>query len=95
MPTAFLLLLPLTKFLKVIDQILPSVNKLLSPQGLFYLLCIRENDPGDNCFSLCLFTLVHPDEIITRLKENMVGEVILQRRANNEHLMVLRFNHRH
>lgn len=35
------------------------------------------------------------DEIISVLKENMVGEVILQRRANNEHLMVLRFNHRH
>lgn len=39
----------LYKFLKVIDQLLPSVNKLLSPQGLFYLLCVRENKPGDKC----------------------------------------------
>ena len=28
------------------------------------------------------------------LKENMSNELILQRRANNEHLMVLRFNHK-
>ena len=34
------------------------------------------------------------DEIISTLQDNMVGEIILQRRANNEQLMVLRFSHR-
>ena len=42
-------LLSLIKVLKVINQLLPTVNKLLSPQGLLYLLCIRENKPGDKC----------------------------------------------
>lgn len=48
-----------------------------------------------NAFDFCLFTnTLRTDEIISILKQNMAGEITLQRRANNEHLMVLRFSHK-
>ncbi|XP_065897923.1 methyltransferase N6AMT1-like isoform X3 [Dysidea avara] len=68
-----------TPLQEVIDRLLPAVNKLLSPQGLFYLLCVKENKP---------------DEIMATLQtDNISGCVAMQRRAHNEFLMVLRFNH--
>ncbi|XP_065897922.1 methyltransferase N6AMT1-like isoform X2 [Dysidea avara] len=48
-------------------------------EGLFYLLCVKENKP---------------DEIMATLQtDNISGCVAMQRRAHNEFLMVLRFNH--
>jgi len=81
----------------VIDRLLPAVNKLLSPQGLFYILCVKENKPGViglqyEVFFICLFTIL--DEIMATLeRDNISGSVTMQRRAYNEFLMVVRFNH--
>ncbi|XP_034033097.1 methyltransferase N6AMT1-like isoform X2 [Thalassophryne amazonica] len=63
---------------EVTDRFLPVVSQLLSPEGLFYLITIAENDP---------------EEIICLLgKHGLRGESCLSTRAGNERLSVLRFH---
>lgn len=63
---------------EVIDRFLPLVSKLLSDNGLFYLITIAENDPN---------------EIIQLLsKYGLRGNPCLSTRAGNERLSVLRFH---
>lgn len=33
---------------EVMDRVFPLVPDLLSPEGLFYLVTIKENNPGDH-----------------------------------------------
>ncbi|XP_028318640.1 methyltransferase N6AMT1 isoform X2 [Gouania willdenowi] len=67
-----------TRGREVTDRFLPYVAKLLSRKGLFYLIAIAENDPG---------------EIIALLsKWGLKGESCLTTRAGNERLSVLRFH---
>ncbi|XP_075994506.1 methyltransferase N6AMT1 [Genypterus blacodes] len=63
---------------EVTDRFLPTVARLLSPQGLFYLVTIAENKP---------------EEIIAGLGLcGLKGESCLSTRAGNERLSVLRFH---
>lgn len=65
---------------EVTDKFLPAVAQLLSDQGLFYLVTIAENDPG---------------EIISVLgRSGLAGGPFLSTRAGNERLSVLRFHRR-
>lgn len=65
---------------EVTDRFLPVVPQLLSSQGLFYLITIAENDPG---------------EIICSLDQcGLEGQSVLSTRAGNERLSVLRFQRR-
>mmetsp|Transcript_24998 Transcript_24998/g.67059 ORF Transcript_24998/g.67059 Transcript_24998/m.67059 type:complete len:229 (+) Transcript_24998:241-927(+) len=64
---------------EVLDRLLPTIGAALSPAGLFYLLGVAENEP----------------EEIARLLEaqhGLHGELIAQRRAQNERLWVWRFS---
>eukprot|EP01126_Amoeba_proteus_P025473 TRINITY_DN2541_c0_g1_i28.p1 TRINITY_DN2541_c0_g1~~TRINITY_DN2541_c0_g1_i28.p1 ORF type:complete len:107 (-),score=14.29 TRINITY_DN2541_c0_g1_i28:120-440(-) len=63
---------------QVIDQFLPKVFSLLSTGGCFYLHVIKENRPSDIV------------EILRNFGLKFKG-VLLQRRANNELLHVLKF----
>ena len=61
---------------EVIDRILPKVSELLSPIGVFYLVLVEQNDPG---------------EVSCLLKSNdMYVECILARKAGGERLVVLK-----
>jgi release factor glutamine methyltransferase len=62
---------------QVMDKLFPSIPHLLSPEGVFYLLIIKENEPSD----------------IIQLFENfkMIGSIIMERKIRGEHLYVLRF----
>mmetsp|Transcript_2534 Transcript_2534/g.2498 ORF Transcript_2534/g.2498 Transcript_2534/m.2498 type:complete len:217 (+) Transcript_2534:22-672(+) len=63
----------------IIDKFLPIMQKYLSTNGICYLLLEKENKP---------------DEIREILKEiGMKSQIIIQRRAKNEHLCVLRISH--
>ncbi|XP_068612386.1 methyltransferase N6AMT1 [Brachionichthys hirsutus] len=65
---------------EVTDRLLPVVSRLLSGRGLFYLVAVAENDPG---------------EIVRRLDQaGLVGGAFLSKRAGNERLAVLRFQRR-
>ncbi|KAJ0009370.1 hypothetical protein NQD34_001072 [Periophthalmus magnuspinnatus] len=65
---------------EVVDRLLPVVSKLLSKNGLFYLITIVENNP---------------DEIMSVLGEcGLSGDICLKTRAGNERLSVLRFRWR-
>jgi len=60
----------------VLDRLLPSLEVLLSPRGVFYLLGVRENEP---------------DELIAILAQaGLHATVVAERRAQNERLFVLR-----
>ncbi|XP_078416285.1 methyltransferase N6AMT1 isoform X2 [Cetorhinus maximus] len=62
---------------EVMDRLFPQVSALLSSQGLFYLVTIRENNP---------------EEIIQSLKSSSLkGTVLISRQAGREHLSVLKF----
>ncbi|CAO3620343.1 unnamed protein product [Mucor hiemalis] len=65
---------------EVIDQLLPLVKDILSPQGLFYLLLIEEN---------------RPKEIVEIMKNDykMNAEIILQRRAGREKQFIVKIQH--
>uniref|UniRef100_A0A3Q3WVM8 Methyltransferase HEMK2 n=1 Tax=Mola mola TaxID=94237 RepID=A0A3Q3WVM8_MOLML len=63
---------------EVTDRFLPAVARLLSVDGLFYLVTIAENDP---------------EEIISLLGQcGLKGESFMCKRAGNERLAVLRFH---
>mmetsp|Transcript_22540 Transcript_22540/g.48674 ORF Transcript_22540/g.48674 Transcript_22540/m.48674 type:complete len:246 (-) Transcript_22540:528-1265(-) len=60
----------------VLDRLLPSLSKLLSPRGVFYLLGVRENDPS---------------ELISILAQSgLCAVIVAERRAQNERLFILR-----
>ncbi|KAJ2307216.1 HemK methyltransferase member 2 [Coemansia sp. RSA 2706] len=62
---------------EVLDQLLPQISSLLSPNGRFYLVVIEENKP---------------EEIIDILAQyGLEGKQVLKRRAGREHLSILRF----
>ncbi|XP_031776738.1 methyltransferase N6AMT1 [Nasonia vitripennis] len=62
---------------QVMDRLFPLIPQLLSENGLFYLLVIKENEPHD----------------IIQLFEslNMTGTIVAERKIRGEHLHVLRF----
>ncbi|XP_042863735.1 methyltransferase N6AMT1-like [Penaeus japonicus] len=63
---------------EVLDRLLPSVDALLSPKGLFYLLVLKENDP---------------EEIVSIMDSRGFScECIMRRRTGPENLLVLRFS---
>lgn len=62
---------------EVFNRLLPYVANLLSPQGAFYLVAVKENDPQG---------------IITELREfGLDGEIVHARKAGREYLSILRF----
>uniref|UniRef100_A0A183C5M9 Methyltransferase HEMK2 n=1 Tax=Globodera pallida TaxID=36090 RepID=A0A183C5M9_GLOPA len=63
----------------LLDQLLPHIASILSPNGLFYLVALKENGV---------------DELIstaTRDRLAIEGAVVIERQCRNEHLFVLRF----
>ena len=66
-----------TRGRRVLDRLLPVLGNALSPQGVFYLLGVAENEP---------------DQIAAELKEShgLHSRVIAERRAQNERLFVMR-----
>ncbi|KAL3090837.1 hypothetical protein niasHS_007212 [Heterodera schachtii] len=65
----------------LLDRLLPNVADILSPNGLFYLVALKENGV---------------DELIsttTRERLGIEGTVVMERQCRNEHLFVLRFTH--
>ena len=62
----------------VLDRLLRELRSLLAPNGLFYLLGVKENEP---------------EELGEMMgKEGFTSETIAQRRAQNERLFVMRFS---
>lgn len=62
---------------QVMDRLFPRIPQLLSENGLFYLLVIKENEPHS---------------IIELFRDlNMTGSIITERKIRGEHLHVLRF----
>lgn len=61
-----------------IDQLLPQVHRLLSPGGVFYMVAVQENRPAELMA-----------EALARW--GLRSDVVMHRRARNEHLFVLRF----
>lgn len=62
---------------EVMDQLFPSIPKLLAPGGLFYCVTVKENDISDII------------ELFQGMK--MQGQVISDRKIRGEHLHILRF----
>ncbi|KAI0067954.1 S-adenosyl-L-methionine-dependent methyltransferase [Artomyces pyxidatus] len=63
--------------MRVTDVLLRQVKNLLSPNGRFYLVAVKQNNIPD---------------IQKRMRDDgLQSEVVLQRRAGREHLFVLRF----
>ena len=63
---------------EVLDLLLPVVGKLLSAQGVFYLVVVKENRPDEICDIL--------------LKQGLIATTVLERRSGRERLSILRFN---
>nr|XP_056714123.1 methyltransferase N6AMT1 [Euleptes europaea] len=62
---------------EVMDRLFPVVSDLLSTRGLFYLVTVEENNPG---------------EIIEMLRKcGLKGTKVICRQAGSENLSVLRF----
>uniref|UniRef100_A0A6V7I7S1 Methyltransferase HEMK2 n=1 Tax=Bracon brevicornis TaxID=1563983 RepID=A0A6V7I7S1_9HYME len=62
---------------EVMDRLFPFIPNLLSSQGIFYLVVIKENKPSD---------------IINIFKSfDMAGIVVGERKVRGEHLYILRF----
>ncbi|XP_049282869.1 methyltransferase N6AMT1 [Anopheles funestus] len=60
----------------VIDRVLADLHRLLSPEGIFYLLLLKENKPA---------------EVLKQLQRTKFrGRIIKERRIRGEHLYVLR-----
>lgn len=67
-----------TNGMQVTDKLLGCVGHLLSPNGRFYLVAVKDNDiPGIR------------EQMLN--KHALKSEVVLQRRAGREHLSVIRF----
>uniref|UniRef100_G3MLQ2 Methyltransferase HEMK2 n=1 Tax=Amblyomma maculatum TaxID=34609 RepID=G3MLQ2_AMBMU len=62
---------------EVMDRLAPYVPEMLSDRGLYFLLVIKENDPGD----VCNLMSAH----------GLRGETVISRRCGAESLSVLRF----
>ncbi|KAI7884416.1 S-adenosyl-L-methionine-dependent methyltransferase [Lichtheimia hyalospora FSU 10163] len=65
---------------QVIDELLPFVSRLLSPQGVFYLLLINENRPNQVAE-------------IMRGEHGMHADIIMERRAGRERQYILKITH--
>ncbi|XP_051175655.1 methyltransferase N6AMT1-like isoform X1 [Leptopilina boulardi] len=66
---------------QVMKKIFPHIPNLLSKNGIFYLLVIKENNP---------------EYIIKYFKQfNMIGSIIAERKIRGEHLYVLKFIRHH
>lgn len=63
---------------QVMEQVFAKIPEILSDEGLFYLVVIRENDPE---YILSAFE-----------KFSMSGEIAGERKVRGEHLYVLRFS---
>ncbi|KAI8877232.1 S-adenosyl-L-methionine-dependent methyltransferase [Backusella circina FSU 941] len=65
---------------EVIDELLPKIKSILSPQGIFYLLLINENKP---------------QEVVNIMMEQheMKAEIIMQRRAGRERQYIVKIQH--
>ncbi|KAG1150589.1 hypothetical protein G6F37_001697 [Rhizopus arrhizus] len=65
---------------EVIDELLPFIKDLLSPEGVFYLLLINENKPND---------------VVKIMKDTykMNAEIMLERRAGRERQYILKIQH--
>ncbi|XP_052897543.1 methyltransferase N6AMT1 [Anopheles moucheti] len=60
----------------VTDRVLADLHRILSPDGMFYLLLLKENKPV---------------EVLKQLeRSNFRGSIIKERRIRGEHLYVLR-----
>ncbi|KAL6067087.1 HemK methyltransferase member 2 [Balamuthia mandrillaris] len=66
---------------EVLDRVLPLVANLLSERGVFYLVAIDENNPKDI------------RAIMSR--SGFASSIVLQRRAFNEQLYIIKFQRRH
>ncbi|KAF8604945.1 S-adenosyl-L-methionine-dependent methyltransferase [Ceratobasidium sp. AG-I] len=62
----------------ITNRLLDNLGNILSPRGYLYLVALKQNDPS---------------AIIRRMEGRweMVGEIILERRAGREHLFIIRF----
>ncbi|KAI9091832.1 S-adenosyl-L-methionine-dependent methyltransferase [Phlyctochytrium arcticum] len=62
---------------EVTDLLLPLIPQLLSQQGVFYLVAVRENDP---------------EEILAQMRDkyNLCAEILLSRTAGTERLYILK-----
>ncbi|XP_069157470.1 methyltransferase N6AMT1-like isoform X1 [Procambarus clarkii] len=65
---------------EVIDRLLPSVDTLLSPEGVFYLVVLKENDPAEI------------EQVMAKF--GFTCACVLSRRTGPEYLSVLRFSRR-
>lgn len=66
---------------QVMERLFPHIPNLLSENGIFYLLIIKENDP---------------EYIVKYFKEfNIIGSIIAERKIRGEHLYVLKFIRHH
>ena len=63
---------------KVMNRLFPYVNELLAPQGVFYLVCIKQNK------------IEQIEEILRPFGFQMT--IVLNRKAGIENLFILRFN---
>ena len=63
---------------EVTNRLLPLVHSILSPNGLFYLIVLKENDPADI------------EDFMG--KQGFVCCCVLSRKTGPEHLSVLRFS---
>ncbi|CAJ0945817.1 unnamed protein product, partial [Mesorhabditis belari] len=60
-----------------LDRFLPEVPRLLSSQGVFYLVALHQND---------IPSLLNHNE------KELKGEIVMQRRCGIEHLYILKFS---
>ncbi|KAI9015992.1 putative methylase [Hyaloraphidium curvatum] len=68
-----------TEGMEVTNRLLPHVQALLSPGGVFYLIAVAENKP---------------DRILETMRRDhgLPGKVVIERSAGRERLSVLRFD---
>ncbi|KAF7637936.1 MTS domain-containing protein [Meloidogyne graminicola] len=63
----------------LLNKLLPLISKLLSLNGIFYLVAIKENN---------IFDLISDN---SREKFGLNGSILLERQCRNEHLYILKF----
>lgn len=63
---------------QVMNRLFSDVPRLLSPEGIFYLLVLKENRPSE------IIDLFHDYDFIS--------DIIMSRKAGREHLFVLKFS---